>query len=306
MFEKFLEKLQNDNFLTLETTPLHSPVFDPVIDKIESLELDKKVDGFSVTDNPLAKLKYSSIIAAFKLQQRFKKPTLATISMRDRNKLSLQSDLLGANDIDVRSILALTGDPASASDQPKTKGVFEGNSNLLLDMIKCFNAGIDYAGKPFLEKPKKIYPFAVSNAYAKNSKNLLKKMIQKIEHGAVGIITQPVYDIDNAKLLVEIFEKAKEEAKVKTNDPKLILGFFPVTKLRTAQFLTSHVPGVYVPPKWVDKLYQAKKISEEEQIKTGFELSLKTFSEIYDFHPKMHLMTANNFELAKKILDERV
>ncbi|NPA82829.1 MAG: methylenetetrahydrofolate reductase [Epsilonproteobacteria bacterium] len=304
MFEKFIKKLREDKFLTLETTPAHSPTFDPIIDKIESLGLYEKVDGFSATDNPLAKLKYSSIIASFKLQQRFKKPVLATMSMRDRNKLALQSDLLGANDIDVRAILALTGDPASASDQPKTKGVFEGNSNLLLDIIKCFNAGIDYAGKPFFEKPKKIYPFAVSNAYSKNSKNILKKLIQKIEHGAFGIVTQPVYDLDNAKLLIDLFEQAKKEATVKNNDPVLILGFFPVTKLRTAQFLTSHVPGVYVPKMWVDKLYKAKKISEEEQEKVGFDLSLETFLKLYEFYPKMHLMTANNFSLAKRLLDE--
>ncbi len=303
MFEKFIEKLKKDKFITLETTPAHSPTFDPIIEKIESLKLYEKIDGFSATDNPLAKLKYNSIIAAFKLQSRFKKPVLATMTMRDRNKLALQSDLLGANDIDVRAILALTGDPASASDQPKTKGVFEGNSNLLLDIIKCFNAGIDYAGKPFFEKPKKIYPFAVSNAYSKNSKNILKKMIQKIEHGAFGIITQPVYDIDNAKLLIELFEKAKKEAAVKQNEPVLIFGFFPVVKLRTAQFLTSHVPGVYVPKMWVDKLYKAKKISEEEEERVGFELSLDTFLKLYRFHPKIHLMTANNFSLAKKLLD---
>ncbi len=303
MFEKFIEKLKKDKFITLETTPAHSPTFDPIIEKIESLKLYEKIDGFSATDNPLAKLKYNSIIAAFKLQSRFKKPVLATMTMRDRNKLALQSDLLGANDIDVRAILALTGDPASASDQPKTKGIFEGNSNLLLDIIKCFNAGIDYAGKPFFEKPKKIYPFAVSNAYSKNSKNILKKMIQKIEHGAFGIITQPVYDIDNAKLLIELFEKAKKEAAVKQNEPVLIFGFFPVVKLRTAQFLTSHVPGVYVPKMWVDKLYKAKKISDEEEERVGFELSLDTFLKLYRFHPKIHLMTANNFSLAKKLLD---
>ncbi len=303
MFEKFIEKLKKDKFITLETTPAHSPTFDPIIEKIESLKLYEKIDGFSATDNPLAKLKYNSIIAAFKLQSRFKKPVLATMTMRDRNKLALQSDLLGANDIDVRAILALTGDPASASDQPKTKGVFEGNSNLLLDIIKCFNAGIDYAGKPFFEKPKKIYPFAVSNAYSKNSKNILKKMIQKIEHGAFGIITQPVYDIDNAKLLIELFEKAKKEAAIKQNEPVLIFGFFPVVKLRTAQFLTSHVPGVYVPKMWVDKLYKAKKISDEEEERVGFELSLDTFLKLYRFHPKIHLMTANNFSLAKKLLD---
>ena len=72
------------------------------------------------------------------------------MSMRDRNKIALQSDLLGANEVDIRAILALTGDPATISDQPHAKGVFEADSSMLLDIISCSNSGIDYAGKPLL------------------------------------------------------------------------------------------------------------------------------------------------------------
>jgi len=304
MFEDFIEKLKNDSFLTLETTPKHSPVFSPVLDRIEELGLDKMVDGFSVTDSPLAKMKYSSLFATLKLQERFKKPTLATISMRDKNKIALQSGILGANDFDVRAILALTGDSANASDQPKTKGVFEGNSTMLLDMVKCFNGGIDYAGRALDEKPKKIYAFAVANAFAKNPKNLQKKMKMKLEHGATAIITQPVYSPENAKLLLEMFEGAKEESG-RTDDPQLVFGYFPITKLRTAQFLSAHVPGVNVPKSLMDTLYEAKKVSDEEQEKVGFEISVNLFNELYALHPKMHIMAANNFGLVKRILDEK-
>jgi 5,10-methylenetetrahydrofolate reductase len=304
MFEKLIEKLQNDKFLTLETTPKHSPSFDGVINRIEELGLADMVDGFSVTDSPLAKMKYSSLFAALKLQQKFNKPTLATMSMRDKNKIALQSDLLGANDFDVRAILALTGDSASASDQPKTKGVFEGNSTLLLEIIKCFNAGIDYAGKPLDVKAKKIYPFAVINAYAKNPKNLQKKLKQKLENGAMGIISQPVYSVENAQMLLSLFEAAKIESGREDN-PQLIIGFFPITKLRTAQFLSSHVPGVHVPKSLMDRLYKAKKVSEDYQEQIGFELSLKAMNDIFELHPKMHLMAANNFALVKKLLDNR-
>ena len=136
MFEALIDKLQNDKYLTLETTPTHEPVLDNIISKIQNCRLDKKVDGFSCTDNPLAKLKYNAFFAALKIQEKFNKPAIATMSMRDRNKIALQSDLLGANDFDVRAILALTGDPAKMSDQPHTKGVFEGNSNMLLQIIK--------------------------------------------------------------------------------------------------------------------------------------------------------------------------
>ena len=301
MFEPLIEKLQNGTYITLETTPAHSPQFAPIVDRIESLGLDRLVDGFSTTDNPLAKLKYNAIFAAKMLQERFGKPVLATMSMRDRNRIALQSDLLGANEIDVRAVLALTGDPAKISDQPHTKGVFEGESTLLLDMVACFNSGIDYAGRPLGAQPKTIYPFSVVNSFAKNPRTLQKKMLKKISHGTCGIITQPVYDVENAKLLLELLENAKREAG-KNEEAQLILGLFPITKLRTAQFLAAHVPGIHVPPSWIEALRDAHDVSPEEEYKVGFELSKNLFEELKALHPKLHLMTANQFTIAKDIL----
>ncbi len=302
MFTQLLNKLKNSSYITLETTPGHSPKFSNVIEKLDALGLDKLVDGFSTTDNPLAKLKYNALFAAKMLQDRFDKPVIATMSMRDRNIIALQSDLLGANEVDVRAILALTGDPAKLSDQPHVKGVFESDSTLLLDIISCFNSSIDYAGKPFSTKPETIYPFGVVNSYAKNPKTLQKKMQKKIAKGALGIITQPVYDIENTKLLLELMENAKQECSVGETDATLILGVFPITKLRTAQFLASHVPGIDVPDIWLERLRRANEISIEEEYKVGFEMSKELFESIKAIHPKIHLMTANQFEIARDIL----
>ena len=302
MFDKLIDKLQNDNYITLETTPGHSPVFTPIIDKIQALGLEKLVDGFTTTDNPLAKLKYNSLFGAKMLQDRFNLPVIATMSMRDRNKIALQSDLLGANEIDIRAILALTGDPATLSDQPHAKGVFEADSSLLLDIISAYNSGMDYAGKPFAQKPKTIYPFAVVNSYAKNPKTLQKKMQKKIKHGALGIITQPVYSLENAKQLLELKEAANKECCLENKEAELILGIFPITKLRTAQFLAAHVPGINVPNSWIEALRVAHAKSEEEEYKVGFELSKNLFDELKQLHPKLHLMTANQFKIAKDIL----
>ncbi|MEA1955675.1 MAG: methylenetetrahydrofolate reductase [Campylobacterota bacterium] len=293
MFDTLIHKLQNGTYITLETTPGHSANFSQTIDKIEKLGLDKLVDGFSTTDNPLAKLKYNSLFAAKMLQDRVKKPVIATMGMRDRNKIALQSDLLGANEVDVRAILALTGDPANLSDQPHTKGVFEADSSLLLDIISAFNSGMSYAGKPFKDEPKPIYPFAVINSFAKNPKTLQKKILKKAKHGAKGIITQPVYSLENAKQLLEL----KGDA-----DTELILGIFPITKLRTAQFLAAHVPGINVPDSWIEALRVANEKGIEEEYKVGFELSKNLFDEIKSYHPKIHLMTANQFDIAKDIL----
>ncbi len=303
MFDNLLDKLKNDTYITLETTPSHEPSFDPIIKKIQEFDLAKKVDGFSTTDNPLAKLKYNALFAAAKLQMQFNKPVIATMSMRDRNKIALQSDLLGANDFDVRAILCLTGDPASMSDQPRVKGVFEANSSMLLEIINSFNHGMDYSGRPFNTAPKQIYPFSVINSFAKSFLSLEKKMHKKIKNNIKGIITQPVYDIDNAKILLEHFNKAKEGFSDDRSDAQLILGIFPITAFRTAQFLSSHVPGIHVPSSWIDALGVASKISKEEEYKVGLKLSMDLYNEIKAFHPKIHLMTANKFDIAAEILN---
>ena len=302
MFDKLIDKLQNDKYLTLETTPSHEPVFDNIIVKIKQYDLISKIDGFSATDNPLAKLKYNSLFASIKLQKEFNLPVIATISMRDRNKIALQSDLLGANDFDVRTILALTGDPAKMSDQPHTKGVFEDNSLMLLKIIQSFNNGMDFAGRPFNTKPKKIYPFAVINSFANNFKTLEKKMYKKIQNKAVGIISQPIYDVKNGKKLLQSFNNAKSTFTDDRKKAQLIFGIFPITKLRTAQFLSSHVPGINVPDFWIDSLTKASKISSEEEYKVGMDLSLKLLKDIQKIHPKIHLMTANRFDIANELL----
>ncbi len=304
MFESFLKKLEDSDqtYITLETTPPHEPVFSHIIDKIDELGLDKKVDGWTTTDSPLAKMKYSAYFGAKLLQDRFKKPVIVTVSMRDRNKIALQSDLLGANEVDLRAILALTGDPASMSDQPHTKGVVEGDSTLMLDIIECFNNGIDYAGKPFKFKPKPIIAYAVVNSFAKNPKTIQKKMVKKIKHSAKAIITQPVFDIENAKLLLELIDEANKECCNERKKAQLVLGVFPITKLRTAQFLSSHVPGINVPKCWIEELKLASKDGIDKEYEVGLNLSKDIFENIKKLHPKIHIMTANNFELAKELL----
>jgi methylenetetrahydrofolate reductase (NADPH) len=302
MFETLIKILEEDKYLTLETTPSHEPTMDNILYNIEKYGLDKKFCAFSTTDNPLAKLKYNGMFASVKIQKKFNKPVITTMSMRDRNKIALQSDLLGGNDFDIRAILTLTGDPAHMSDQPRAKAVFEGNSNMLLDIINSFNNGMDYAGKPFKIAPKKIYPFSVINSYAKNMKSLEKKMFKKVSNKTRGIITQPVYDLENAKQLIEYFTNVQNEFFDERKKSQLIIGIFPITRLRTAQFLSSHVPGIYVPKDWIEKLAKAAKIGIDEEYKIGMKLSSELLTSIQQIHPKIHIMTANKFDVANELI----
>jgi len=306
MFSNFCQKLHsNELFITVEITPPHGASMDHIIQNIKNCNIVEKIDGFSVTDNPLAKLKMSAILSAIKVQQTFNKPVITTISMRDRNKLSLQSSLLGANDFDIRLILALTGDPAKFSDQPEVKGVLERDSTLLLSIIYRLNNGLDYSNKELNPKPKPIYPFAVSNSYAKDYNTLKKRMIKKLNYGARAIITQPVYDIDSAKKLLEIFQEAKDESIRETSkEAELIFGQFPAIRAKTVNFIADKVPGIKVPKNIIDEMNLAAMDGKEKEQSVGYEISKNVLKEITSFHPKVHLMTHNRFDLCNQLIDD--
>jgi 5,10-methylenetetrahydrofolate reductase len=306
MFKQFCETLTgNAPFISVEVNPPHGANINRVIEDIQKHGLEKKVSSFSVTDNALARLKMSSVLTAIRLQQAFDKPILTTMSMRDRNKLSLQSELLGANAFDVRLILALTGDPAKLSDQPEVKGVLERDSTLLLSIIYHLNNGVDYSNKPLNPAPKPIYPFAVSNSYAKDMKNLQKRMVKKLNYGARAIITQPVYDLENAKELLALFEEAKEMSIRDTaKEAQLVLGQFPIVRARTANFIDDKVPGISVPKAIIDEMNLAAMDGEAKEREVGFALSKKIFDEIMEHHGKVHLMTHNRFDLCSELIGE--
>ena len=305
MFEEFCDFLCNKTkrFITVEVNPPHGASLDGILADIKKHNLHEKVSGFSCTDNPLAKLKMSGVLSAIRLQQTFGKPVIATMSMRDKNKLSLQSTLLGANDFDLRCILALTGDPAKFSDQPEVKGVLERDSTLLLSIIYHLNNGVDYSNKPLNPAPKPIYPFAVSNATAKDMKRLQKKMLKKLNYGARAIITQPVYGIENAKELLALFEEAKEMSIRETaKEAQLVLGQFPIVRARTANFIDDKVPGISVPKSIIDEMNLAAMDGEEREQEVGFALSKAIFDEMMKLHGKVHLMTHNRFDLCSKLI----
>ncbi|MDD2399715.1 MAG: methylenetetrahydrofolate reductase [Sulfurovum sp.] len=304
MFETFFKNLcSSEPFITVEVNPPHGASLDPIIKMIKASNLAPKVSGFTCTDNPLAKLKMSGVLSAIKLQQTFGKPVIATMSMRDKNKLSLQSEVLGANDFNLRCILALTGDPAKLSDQPDVKGVVERDSTLLLSIIYHLNRGVDYSNKPLNPAPKPIYPFAVSNAYAKDMRRLQKKIVKKLDYGARAIITQPVYDAENAKELLELFEEAKAlSIRDTAKEAQLILGQFPLVASKTANFINDKVPGIHVPKEIIDEMNLASMDGAEKEKEIGFALSKRIYDEMMKLHGKVHLMTHNRFDLCSELI----
>lgn len=299
--ENFIKKLENNNeyCFTLEVSPQAKYDLSYIEKKINNSNIQNYVDAFVVTDSPFANIKISPILAAIQLQQKLNnnKPFIATQTMRDKNSIALQNDLIGANYFDIRMILAVTGDAIANGNQKQAKGVFEGNSNLLIDIIKNLNKSKSLGEFTFKEPLKPIYPFCVINSYAKNDDSLKVRLAKKANSGVKAIFTQPIYEVERLEFLLKCIDELPLKEK-----PILVPGFFPVLTYKTAYFIYYKLSGSYIPEKWLSKLKKSSDKSEEEERKTAIELSSKLFEDMLKIHKKMHIMSLNNYEFVVDLL----
>lgn len=299
--ENFIKKLENNDeySFTLEISPQAKYDLSYIEKKINNSQIQNYTDAFVVTDSPFANIKISPILAAIQLQQRLNnnKPFIATQTMRDKNSLALQNDLIGANYFDIRMILAVTGDAIANGNQKQAKGVFEGNSNLLIDIIKNLNKSKSLGEFTFKEPLKPIYPFCVINSYAKNDDSLKVRLAKKANSGVKAIFTQPIYEVERLEFLLKCIDELPLKEK-----PILVPGFFPVLTYKTAYFIYYKLSGSYIPEKWLSKLKKSSDKSEEEERKTAIELSSKLFEDMLKIHKKMHIMSLNNYEFVVDLL----
>ena len=302
--ENFIKKLENNDeyTFTLEISPQAKYDLSYIEEKINNSQIQNYVDAFVVTDSPFANIKISSILAAIQLQQKLNnnKPFIVTQTMRDKNSIALQNDLVGANYFDVRMILAVTGDAIANGNQKQAKAVFEGNSNLLIDIIKNLNKSKSLGEFTFKEPLKQIYPFCVINSYAKNNDTLKVRLAKKANSGVKAIFTQPIYEVERLEFLLSCIDELPLKEK-----PILVPGFFPVLTYKTAYFIYYKLSGSYIPDKWLEKLKKASYKSEEEERKTAIELSAKLFEDMLKIHKKMHIMSLNNYEFVVDLLKNK-
>ena len=297
--ESVIKKIQSTSpFFSLEVNPkLSAKLQDESIDELKSFDL---IDAFVITDSPLARFKPSSIISSIKLQNILQKPTICTLSMRDRNQIALCGDILAANELGLRLFLTLTGDTTKNSDCEGVKGVFEGNSTKLATIIDDLNNGIAINKKKLIEKPQKIYYFAVINSYASNPQSIKNRIFKKLNNNNISaLFSQPVFSKDRAEFLLSSINEANE---FYGTNAALVLGFFAITSYKTAIFLRDKLPGIYIPDKWIESLYIASKKGSIEEQKVGLELSSNLFYELKTIHNKFHLMSRKPSILRQFIL----
>lgn len=219
-----------------------------------------KVLAVNVTDNQRALVKLGPVAGSVVLMQEGVEP-ICQVACRDRNRIALQSDLLGAWVYGIRNVLALTGDPVKVGDHPDAKPVFDMESSQLLRTIGALNAGADLAGKPLHGKTD-FFAGAAINPNVANLDAEMRRLERKVEAGARFIQTQAVYDADTYLRFAEA---------AKGFDVPILAGILYLRSAKSARFINKAIPGIKIPDATIERLERAAD-PEAEGVKLGLEL----------------------------------
>jgi len=251
--------------------------------------LKDKVHAVNITDGSRAVMRMCSLAMSKLLLENGIEPIMQ-ISCRDRNKIALQSDILGANALGIRNILCITGDSVKAGDQQDTKAVHELESVRLLQQIQAFNKGIDPTLGELSDKKTCIFAGAAADPNCRNKRSLENRMRKKKEAGARFIQTQMVMDKEN---LIEFCEKISEPLEI-----PVIAGVFLLKSYKNALFINKYVPGANIPENILNRLKESK-----EPLQEGIKIASEQAHDFINIANGIHLMAVKAEHLIPEILD---
>jgi homocysteine S-methyltransferase len=185
------------------------------------------VHAINVPDSPRASARMSAQSLCIQIQQQTGIETVLHYTCRDRNVLSIQSDLLGASSIGLKNILCLTGDPPKLGNYPDATAVFDVDAIGLVNIVRRLNHGLDI-GSNSIGASTNFTIACAANPGVPDIEHELRRFHYKVEAGAEYAITQPVFDLR----LLEEFLKATEDCRI-----PVIAGIWPLTSLRNAEFM---------------------------------------------------------------------
>jgi len=205
------------------------------------------VHGINVPDSPRASARMSGQSLCIQIQQHTSIDTVLHYTCRDRNILSIQSDLLGASSIGLRNILCLTGDPPKLGNYPDATAVFDVDSIGLVNMVRRLNHGLDIGSNSIGSSTNFTIGIA-ANPGVPDIEHELRRFKYKVEAGAEYAITQPVFDLR----LLENFLERIAEYRI-----PIIAGIWPLTSLRNAEFMKNDL-RVSMPEEIMLRMAQAE------------------------------------------------
>ena len=231
------------------------------------LALGDVCDGINATDGSGANCHMSSVACCALMAKAGYEPILQ-VSCRDRNRIAIQGDLLGAAALGVHNVLCLTGDDVSAGDQPEARRVFDFDALQLLRTAQIMrDRGVFLSGRK-LTTPPRFFLGAAANPFVPPQDLRHLRLAKKIEAGAEFIQTQYCYD-------VPVFEAFMRRARDMGLHERvyMLVGVGPLRSERAAEFMRSRVPGVHIPDAVVERLAKTpRKQKREEGIRICVEI----------------------------------
>ena len=250
--------------------------------------LKDKVHAVNITDGSRAVMRMCSLAMSKLLLENGIEPVMQ-ISCRDRNKIALQSDSLGANALGIKNILCITGDSVKAGDQQNAKAVHEFESVRLLQQIQAFNKGIDPSLGELSDKKTHIFAGAAADPNCRNQRSLETRMRKKKEAGAGFIQTQMVMEREN---LMEFCEKISNPLEI-----HVIAGVFLLKSYKNALFINKYVPGANIPENIINRLKNAK-----DPLQEGIQIAAEQAKDFINIADGVHLMAVKAEHLIPEIL----
>jgi methylenetetrahydrofolate reductase (NADPH) len=265
------------------------------------------VDGVNLTDNQTAIVRMSSVAAARILVEEGLEPVLQ-MTCRDRNRLGMQGDLLGAFALGVRNVLALSGDHQVFGNHPTAKNVHDIDSMQLIKMIRDMGAGLFQNGEKIQGGPMPMLVGAAANPFGDPFDFRPYRLAKKVTAGAQFIQTQLIYDMERFR------EYMKRVVDMGLHEKTAILGGVgPLKSSGAARYMRDRVPGMMVDDYYVDEMLKAiQGIPKEEKAerrqawhKRGIELCIEQIEEIKEIEgvAGVHIMAIEWEEAVKPIVE---
>ncbi len=238
--------IHNGEFVTMvEIVPPRGIAVDREIEGAAML-VKRGIHAINIPDSPRASARMSAQSLCIQIQQKTGIETILHYTCRDRNVLSIQSDLLGASSIGLKNILCLTGDPPKLGNYPDATAVFDVDAIGLVNIVNRLNHGLDIGGNPIGASTGFTIACA-ANPGVPDIDNEIRRFAYKVEAGAEYAITQPVFDLR----ILETFLKRIEGFRI-----PVVAGIWPLTSLRNAEFMKNDL-RVSVPDSILLRMQQA-------------------------------------------------
>jgi methylenetetrahydrofolate reductase (NADPH) len=249
----------------------------------KAVHLKGRVDSVNITDNQTAVVRMASWAACLLLIQEGIEPNFQMVC-RDRNRLAMQADILGAYALGIRNILCLSGDHCQFGDHPTAKGVFDIDSMQLISMVKKMRDEGKFLSGTELDGPPKMFIGAASNPFADPFEWRVHRLAKKVEAGVDFIQTQCIYNMPKFR---EFIRQANDLGL--TEKAFILAGVTPMKSLGMAKYMKNKVPGMDVPDEIIKRL---QGVAKDKQGEEGIKITLEQIAEFKEMKgvAGVHLM----------------